>query len=244
MSRYTKIAALSGTTLAAALALTGCTGAGGSSTSSTASASQSSSSLIPISDGPTSSDSSDSSESSVSASGSTSSGSSATAAFPEFEAVKSAQPTNDDEAKEYAFEAVEEMYAITTAALQSGDPENAQELEVVTQSGMRQEQTRMIEDALGQGLTYEGGSQVELLDAVVGPAVRSDGSLLERSSVNLTVCEDNSEVVLTDKQGQPVDTGADRFPVHYDVMWDEASGRWEVNSVMVPSSDGSEGSEC
>lgn len=164
--------------------------------------------------------------------------------FPDFEPVTSEQPATDKEATARAFETVELMYEVSEEALRSGDPENADELSVAATGGMLEREMELVEGVLGKGVTYEGQTKLELIDSKVFPAARQDGTLIERATVQLVVCEDNSQVKITGKDGEAKNTGDNRFRVNYDAMWNERSQTWAVVSTSLPKLDGPEETEC
>ena len=164
--------------------------------------------------------------------------------FPDFEPVTSEQPATDKEATAHAFETVELMYEVSGEALRSGDPENAGELSVAATGGMLEREMELVEGVLGKGVTYEGESTVELIESEVAPSARQDGTLIERATVHLVVCEDNSQVKITGKDGEAKNTGDDRFRVNYRVSWNERSQTWAVVSTSLPKLDGPEETEC
>ena len=164
--------------------------------------------------------------------------------FPDFEPVTSEQPATDKEATARAFETVELMYEVSEEALRSGDPENADELSVAATGGMLEREMELVEGVLGKGVTYEGQTKLELIDSKVFPAARQDGTLIERATVQLVVCEDNSQVKITGKDGEAKNTGDDRFRVNYDAMWNERSQTWAVVSTSLPKLDGPEETQC
>ena len=49
---------------------------------------------------------------------------------------------------------------------------------------------------------------------MAGTATRQDGTLIERATVQLVVCEDNSQVKITGKDGEAKNTGDDRRRTH------------------------------
>ena len=237
MSRVTKTTACTGAALALALTLTGCNGGGQPSGDST-SASASQSSLEPIQDVPSSANVSSSSASSSSTSASSS-------ALPEYKPVTSKKPGGQEEAKASAFKAVELLYTVSSDVLNSGDAKNADRLSVAAQQGELTQQKANVEKTLATGATYRGASKVELIDGLAGPSVHADGTLVENASVNLRVCEDNSGVKITGKDGKPVDTGAtQRFIVKYAVLWNEDDGVWSVVSSELPPLNGPEETSC
>lgn len=165
--------------------------------------------------------------------------------FPGFEPVTSEQPATDEEATAHAFETVELMYEVTSEALRSGNPENARELSVAATGGMLERQQQTVTKPLEEGYSYEGETTAELIDSQVFPAARQDGTLIERATVQLVVCQDNSKVKLKDKDGNAAGQNADRrFRVNYDVMWNERSQTWAVVSTSLPKLDGPEETQC
>lgn len=244
MSRVTKTTAYTGAVLALALTLTGCNGGGQPSGDST-SASASQSSLAPIEDVSSSANVSSSSASSSSTSASSSSASASSSALPEYKPVTSKKPGGQEEAKASAFKAVELLYTVSSDVLNSGDAKNADRLSVAAQQGELTQQKVNVEKTLATGATYRGASKVELIDGLAGPSVHADGTLVENASVNLRVCEDNSGVKITGKDGKPVDTGAtQRFIVKYAVLWNEDDGVWSVVSSELPPLNGPEETSC
>lgn len=165
--------------------------------------------------------------------------------FPEFEPVTSEQPATDKEATAHAFETVELMYEITSAALRSGDPENADALRVAATGGMLERQQETVTKPLEAGYSYEGETRAELIDSKVFPAARQDGTLIERATVQLVVCQDNTGATGWDKDGKEVGQNVDRrFRVNYDAMWNERSQTWAVVSTSLPKLDGPEETQC
>lgn len=237
MTRHTKLTAASGTLLAAALFLTGCTNGDDRPSDNSTSASASPSSLVPIEDA--SSSTSASSTSSSSSSGTSSS------ALQEYKPVTSKTPGSQEEAKASAFQTVELLYKVSADVLNSGDPKNADRLAVAAQQGELTQQKANVQKTLATGATYQGASEVELIDGLAGPSVHADGTLVENASVNLRVCEDNSNVKIIGKDGKPVDTGSTkRFIVKYAVLWNEEDGVWSVVSSELPPLDGAEETSC
>lgn len=166
-------------------------------------------------------------------------------AAPQFEPVTSEQPATDEEATEEAFQTVELMYEITSAALRSGDPKNAEKLSVAATGGMLEHQQALVTKPLAEGYKYEGEMEAELIDSKVFPAARQDGSLIDRATVQLVVCQDNTAAKGWDKDGKEVGHNVDRrFRVHYDVMWHESSESWAVVSTSLPKLDGPEETQC
>lgn len=244
MSRVTKTTAYTGAVLALALTLTGCNG-GGTPGGNSTSASASQSSLAPIEDVSSSANVSSSSASSSSTSASSSSASAPSSALPEYKPVTSKKPGGQEEAKASAFKAVELLYTVSSDVLNSGDAKNADRLSVAAQQGELTQQKANVEKTLATGATYRGASKVELIDGLAGPSVHADGTLVENASVNLRVCEDNSGVKITGKDGKPVDTGAtQRFIVKYAVLWNEDDGVWSVVSSELPPLNGPEETSC
>ena len=244
MSRVTKTTAYTGAVLALALTLTGCNG-GGTPGGNSTSASASQSSLAPIEDVSSSANVSSSSASSSSTSASSSSASASSSALPEYKPVTSKKPGGQEEAKASAFKAVELLYTVSSDVLNSGDAKNADRLSVAAQQGELTQQKANVEKTLATGATYRGASKVELIDGLSGPSVHADGTLVENASVNLRVCEDNSGVKITGKDGKPVDTGAtQRFIVKYAVLWNEDDGVWSVVSSELPPLNGPEETSC
>ena len=244
MSRVTKTTAYTGAVLALALTLTGCNG-GGTPGGNSTSASASQSSLAPIEDVSSSANVSSSSASSSSTSASSSSASALSSALPEYKPVTSKKPGGQEEAKASAFKAVELLYTVSSDVLNSGDAKNADRLSVAAQQGELTQQKANVEKTLATGATYRGASKVELIDGLAGPSVHADGTLVENASVNLRVCEDNSGVKITGKDGKPVDTGAtQRFIVKYAVLWNEDDGVWSVVSSELPPLNGPEETSC
>ena len=244
MRRVTKTTAYTGAVLALALTLTGCNG-GGTPGGNSTSASASQSSLEPIQDVPSSANVSSSSASSSSTSASSSSASASSSALPEYKPVTSKKPGGQEEAQASAFKAVELLYTVSSDVLNSGDAKNADRLSVAAQQGELTQQKANVEKTLATGATYRGASKVELIDGLAGPSVHADGTLVENASVNLRVCEDNSGVKITDKDGKPVDTGAtQRFIVKYAVLWNEDDGVWSVVSSELPPLNGTEETSC
>lgn len=244
MSRVTKTTAYTGAVLALALTLTGCNG-GGTPGGNSTSASASQSSLAPIEDVSSSANVSSSSASSSSTSASSSSASASSSALPEYKPVTSKKPGGQEEAKASAFKAVELLYTVSSDVLNSGDAKNADRLSVAAQQGELTQQKVNVEKTLATGATYRGASKVELIDGLAGPSVHADGTLVENASVNLRVCEDNSGVKITGKDGKPVDTGAtQRFIVKYAVLWNEDDGVWSVVSSELPPLNGPEETSC
>ncbi|RNP89408.1 hypothetical protein BL166_00028060 [Klebsiella pneumoniae] len=244
MSRVTKTTAYTGAVLALALTLTGCNG-GGTPGGNSTSASASQSSLAPIEDVSSSANVSSSSASSSSTSASSSSASASSSALPEYKPVTSKKPGGQEEAKASAFKAVELLYTVSSDVLNSGDAKNADRLSVAAQQGELTQQKANVEKTLATGATYRGASKVELIDGLAGPSVHADGTLVENASVNLRVCEDNSGVKITGKDGKPVDTGAtQRFIVKYAVLWNEDDGVWSVVSSELPPLNGPEETSC
>lgn len=234
MIRQKKLTATAGAALSAALLLTGCTDGGQESpTSETTPASASESSPAPIPENPLSSSATPIPENPLDN------------GFPDFEPVTSEQPATDKEATARAFETVELMYEITSAALRSGDPENADALSAAATGGMLERQQETVTKPLEEGYSYEGQTTAELIDSKVFPAARQDGTLIERATVQLVVCQDNSEVTLKDKDGNEAGKNADRrFRVNYDAMWNERSQTWAVVSTSLPKLDGPEETQC
>ena len=244
MSRVTKTNAYTGAVLTLALTNTGCNG-GGTPGGNSTSASASQSSLAPIEDGSSSANVSSSSASSSSTSASSSSASASSSALPEYKPVTSKKPGGQEEAKASAFKAVELLYTVSSDVLNSGDAKNADRLSVAAQQGELTQQKANVEKTLATGATYRGASKVELIDGLAGPSVHADGTLVENASVNLRVCEDNSGVKITGKDGKPVDTGAtQRFIVKYAVLWNEDDGVWSVVSSELPPLNGPEETSC
>ena len=244
MSRVTKTTAYTGAVLALALTLTGCNG-GGTPGGNSTSASASQSSLAPIEDVSSSANVSSSPASSSSTSASSSSASASSSALPEYKPVTSKKPGGQEEAKASAFKAVEMLYTVSSDVLNSGDAKNADRLSVAAQQGELTQQKANVEKTLATGATYRGASKVELIDGLAGPSVHADGTLVENASVNLRVCEDNSGVKITGKDGKPVDTGAtQRFIVKYAVLWNEDDGVWSVVSSELPPLNGPEETSC
>lgn len=244
MSRVTKTTAYTGAVLALALTLTGCNG-GGTPGGNSTSASASQSSLAPIEDVSSSANVSSSSASSSSTSASSSSASASSSTLPEYKPVTSKKPGGQEEAKASAFKAVELLYTVSSDVLNSGDAKNADRLSVAAQQGELTQQKANVEKTLATGATYRGASKVELIDGLAGPSVHADGTLVENASVNLRVCEDNSGVKITGKDGKPVDTGAtQRFIVKYAVLWNEDDGVWSVVSSELPPLNGPEETSC
>ncbi|MGW3946323.1 hypothetical protein ACWEBH_09275 [Micrococcus endophyticus] len=233
MIRQKKLTATAGAALSAALLLTGCTDGGQESpTSETTPVSASESSPAPIPENPLSSSATPIPENPLDN------------GFPDFEPVTSEQPATDKEATARAFETVELMYEVSGEALRSGDPENAGELSVAATGGMLEREMELVEGVLGKGVTYEGESTVELIESEVAPSARQDGTLIERATVHLVVCEDNSQVKITGKDGEAKNTGDDRFRVNYRVSWNERAETWAVVSTSLPKLDGPEETEC
>ena len=244
MSRVTKTTAYTGAVLALALTLTGCNG-GGTPGGNSTSASASQSSLAPIEDVSSSANVSSSPASSSSTSASSSSASASSSALPEYKPVTSKKPGGQEEAKASAFKAVELLYTVSSDVLNSGDAKNADRLSVAAQQGELTQQKANVEKTLATGATYRGASKVELIDGLAGPSVHADGTLVENASVNLRVCEDNSGVKITGKDGKPVDTGAtQRFIVKYAVLWNEDDGVWSVVSSELTPLNGPEETSC
>lgn len=230
MSRLTKTTAYTGAVLALALTLTGCDGGGApADTSTPASASQSSREPIW-----TVSPSSSASAPSESAS-STSAAASSSDAFAAFEPVTSKAPTSEEEGKAKAFETVQLYYEVQTALLQKRDPQQVDALSVVVADPyLTQEQEGLRRAFEGKKRTYEGGSKPELISAIAGPLVASDGSLTDYSSVTLKVCEDNTGVKVKDEKGEPVGTGTPRYVVDYSARWYPNTEEWKVTSSAIP----------
>ena len=166
------------------------------------------------------------------------------AAFPTFEPVTSETAGTQEEAQARAFQAVELFYDVQAAVLNSGDTANVDRLSVVTQQGLLNQRRTLVEKAFSEGLTYQGASKVEQIEGLAGPSVKPDGSLVENASVNLTVCEDNSEVKITEKDGSKVETGTPRYRVKYAVMWNDETGVWSVNARELPPENGAEETTC
>lgn len=165
--------------------------------------------------------------------------------FPRFESITSDQPATDEEATAHAFETVELLYEITSEALRSGDPKNADALSAAATGGMLERQKETVWKPLEGGYSYEGETTAELIDSEVAPAVRQDGTLIERATVHLVVCQDNTGASGWDKDGNEVGQNVDRrFRVNYAAMWNEQSQTWAVVSTSLPKLDGPEETQC
>ena len=166
------------------------------------------------------------------------------AAFPTFEPVTSETAGTAAEAEKRGFAAVDLLYKVTGAVLNSGDEANVNRLGVAAEGGMLDEQTQLVTAILDKKGTYRGESTAELIEATAAPAAKPDRSLIENATVHLTVCEDNSKVKITDAEGKPVKTGTPRFRVKYMTMWNPETHTWSVVSSELPPLDGPEETTC
>lgn len=218
MTRHTKLAAVGGTFLAAALFLTGCTNGDDQPSDNGTSASAQRSSLEPIQD--MSSSVSDSS----SAAGSASSSSDPSA----FTAVTSGRPTDDGMAREHGFEALQLYYAITNRFLTQSSVD-VELLGLAAREPYLSEDIKQLKAIESSGETYTGESRVELLEAIIGGTSNVEGDQVPYSNAQLLVCEDNTSVAVKDKNGDPVSTGsALRYQTTYIVTWQEDDSSWKV----------------
>lgn len=79
----------------------------------------------------------------------------------------------------------------------------------------------------------------------MAPAVNPDGTLIERATVHLVVCQDNTGASGWNKDGKEVGQNVDRrFRVNYRVMWNPHNQKWEVVSTSLPKLDGPEETQC
>lgn len=233
MSTRMKKTAAGTVALVAALALTGCQ-----------QAPKPGDGLPPLESTSASASSSTPAPSSVAASSPVATPTPTASAFPEFEPVTSKTPGTQEEAQAHAFETVQLLYKVSSAVLNSGDKDNVDRLGVAAQAGLLKQRTATVSKVFEEGLNYQGESKVELIDGLAGPSVNPDGSLIDNASVNLRVCEDNSGVKLTEKDGTPAKTGAPRYVVKYAVLWNEKDGVWSVVSRELPPENGPEETSC
>lgn len=214
----TKTAALAGAGLTLALSLTGCmnetdtpvetpSATPTQTTSQTASASSSA---------PT-----------TSAAASTSA-SAASSAAPTFAPVVSERPRDAQAAQIKAFEALELFYEIGHAQLQQNRVD-AQLMGMVVREPYLSKRVEAMKPIETSGETYSGESRVELIEPIIGPTRGADGELIDNGNAQLRVCEDNTGVVVRDKDGKRVSSGSVlRYEITYYVTWSEKDGTWKV----------------
>lgn len=233
----TRTKALAGATLALALALTGCTVGDDAeptaSASTTAAAPESSAS-------PTSSASPASSSASESPSETASPSSSA----PEFTAVTSERPRDDQAAQIHGFEAVQLHYDV----LQYLNATNQVDPELLGLSvrepylSKLAEQMQPIEDS---GESYSGESKVELINAIIAPTRTIEGEGTPRANAQLLVCEDNTGVVVKDEEGKRVSSGSVlRYQITYIVTWQEDDQTWKIVTREVMRDEDGDPESC
>ena len=226
----TRTKTLAGASLVLAFALTGCNGTAGNGEASTTSAASSSTSQAPTE---TSSSASASQSSSVSATSSqpASSGSAASSSSaPSFEPVTSPQPKDDQTAQIKGFEALQRLYDIQNAQFVGGSVDKEQLAVAVREPYLSKlaEQMKPIETA---GQSYSGKSKIELLEPIIGPTSTMKGDLTQHANAQLRVCEDNTGVVVKDKDGKRVSSGsALRYEITYIVTWEPDDQAWKVTT--------------
>lgn len=151
---------------------------------------------------------------------------------PGFGMVTGDQPASEEEGKEKAEEALKRYYEAKGGLLRHRGEGAEVVLPLVArdpQLGSDQERFKQIQDEMTS--TYEGQSQVEVLETVTGHTRQPDGSLMENVSITLTVCEDNTGVTVTDENGDPVSTGgAQRYQTKYLVTWTPDDEAWKVKT--------------
>lgn len=217
----TRTKTLAGASLVLALALTGCNGTAGNGEAS-------STSQAPAE---TSSSASASQNSSVRAASSRPASSMSEASLssaPSFEPVTSAQPQDDQTAQIKGFEALQQHYDISRDLL----TQNRVDKELLAVS-MREpylskfaEQMKPIEVS---GEIYSGESKIELLEPIIGATTTVKGDQIPHSNAQLLVCEDNTGVVVKDKDGNRVSSGSVlRYQITYIVTWQSDDQAWKI----------------
>lgn len=217
----TRTKTLAGASLVLAFALTGCNGTAGNGEAS-------STSQAPAE---TSSSASASQNSSVRAASSRPASSMSEASLssaPSFEPVTSAQPQDDQTAQIKGFEALQQHYDISRDLL----TQNRVDKELLAVS-MREpylskfaEQMKPIEVS---GEIYSGESKIELLEPIIGATTTVKGDQIPHSNAQLLVCEDNTGVVVKDKDGNRVSSGSVlRYQITYIVTWQSDDQAWKI----------------
>ena len=217
----TRTKTLAGASLVLALALTGCNGTAGNGEAS-------STSQAPAE---TSSSASASQNSSVRAASSRPASSMSEASLssaPSFEPVTSAQPQDDQTAQIKGFEALQQHYDISRDLL----TQNRVDKELLAVS-MREpylskfaEQMKPIEVS---GEIYSGESKIELLEPIIGATTTVKGDQIPHSNAQLLVCEDNTGVVVKDKDGNRVSSGSVlRYQITYILTWQSDDQAWKI----------------
>ena len=219
MSPRTK--ALAGATLALALALTGCTVGDDAeptaSASTTTAAPETSASPTPPAS-PASSSTSESPSETASPSSSA----------PEFTAVTSERPRDDQDAQIHGFEAVQLLYDIQREQFTQNTVDQEQLGLAVREPYLSKlaEQMQPIEDANQE---YGGKSKVELVNAIIAPTRTIEGEGTPHANAQLLVCEDNTGVVVKDEDGKRVSSGSVlRYQITYIATWQEDDQAWKV----------------
>ncbi|MEI5005133.1 hypothetical protein ACIQ00_10685 [Micrococcus luteus] len=226
----TRTKTLAGASLVLALALTGCDGTGGAEETSTASAAPISTSPAPAEAG---SSTSAPQGSSASASSSQSSSMSASPSAPTFEPVTSDRPEDDQTAQIKAFDALQQFYDVKRAQYVAAKVDEEQ-LSVAARDPYLSDLAGRMKAFESAGQTYSGESKIELIEPIIGPTTNVQGELFPHTNAQLRVCEDNTGVVVKDKDGNRVSSGSVlRYEITYIVTWQEDDRAWKVSSDYV-----------
>lgn len=79
------------------------------------------------------------------------------------------------------------------------------------------------------GEIYSGESKIELLEPIIGATTTVKGDQIPHSNAQLLVCEDNTGVVVKDKDGNRVSSGSVlRYQITYIVTWQSDDQAWKI----------------
>lgn len=235
----TRYKALAGAGLALALVLTGCNGTseGAESTTAdgttTASASQ-----------PQAGSSAPASASPAPSSSASSSPAVASSAGPSFEPVTSERPKSDQTAQIKGYEALQQFYDIKRAQFEAGSVSKEQLGVAVRDPYLSTLADRMapIETA---DQSYSGTSKIELIEPIIGGTSNAQGEQFPHTNAQLLVCEDNTGVVVKDKDGKRVSSGSVlRYQITYIVTWRQDDQAWKVVTDQVVRDENGDPKSC
>lgn len=164
----------------------------------------------------------------------------------EYEPVTSDAPQSEKEGREKATEAVELYYEVNNELMRERG-ERVDELAPVVardqelrdmRAGFKDMQETRADDV------YEGESVAHPEKAIAGPQRGKDGEWLDYTSVEVQVCEDNTDVTITGKDGEEKQGGAPRYQISYIVLWDQESGQWKVALREVMTGEDGKAKSC
>lgn len=158
-------------------------------------------------------------------------------------AVVSPAPENAEQAEAKAFEAVQAHYDVVNEVIVSKqlDEEGLAATTTDPLYGQLVEGLAPLEDSSN---TSNGGSVPRLLEAIPGKLIVDDTEY-PYASVGVSVCEDNTQVRVTDENGDPVSSGdVLRYEIDYAVQWNPSDETWRVSRMEVPRDSEGEARQC